>query len=248
MERVLFDHIALGLPRIADAVPFLSGVLGGIPHAGAPSAVFRWGVWRYEGGGMIEALEPRGHDGFLHRFLAQRGPGLHHVTFKVPSTRAACDRARAAGLNPVGFDDSDPSWIEAFLHPKEALGIVVQLAESHGGDGDAGEPPPGVPGAPPPVTVLGLRLRAHSRERADRQWAGILQGVAKETGPDEVTYHWPGSPMRLVVELGPRGDEGPVAIELESPRALGLPAGAHLGLGVTFRLASTSARPSAARA
>jgi hypothetical protein len=54
--------------------------------------------------------------------------------------------------------------------------------------------------------------------------------------------------MRLVVELGPRGDEGPVAIELESPRALGLPAGAHLGLGVTFRLASTSARPSAARA
>jgi hypothetical protein len=148
----------------------------------------------------------------------------------------------------VGFDDSDPSWIEAFLHPKEALGIVVQLAESHGGDGDAGEPPPGVPDAPPPVTVLGLRLRAHSRERADRQWAGILQGVAKETGPDEVTYHWPGSPMRLVVELGPRGDEGPVAIELESPRALGLPAGAHLGLGVTFRLASTSARPSAARA
>ena len=234
MARVLFDHIAIGLPRIADAAPFLSGVLGGVPHAGAPSAVFRWGVWRYEGGGMIEALEPRGADGFLHRFLAQRGPGVHHVTFKVPSARAACERARAAGLSPVGFDDSDPRWIEAFLHPKESLGIVVQLAESHGGDDDPGEPPPGSVGAPAPVTVLGLRLRAHTRERADRQWIGILQGVAEESGPSEVTYRWPGSPMRLVVELDGRGDEGPLAIEIAGPRAPELSAGVVPALGAVF--------------
>jgi catechol 2,3-dioxygenase-like lactoylglutathione lyase family enzyme len=236
VERVLFDHIAIGLPRIADAAPFLSGVLGGIPHSGAPSPVFRWGAWRYEGGGMIEALEPRGDDGFLHRFLVQRGPGVHHVTFKVPSTRAACERARTAGLTPVGFDDSDPLWIEAFLHPKESLGIVVQFAESHGGDDEPGLPPPGVPGAPPPVTVLGLRLRAHSRERADRQWIGIVEGVAEETGRDEVTYRWPGSPMRLVVALDPRGDEGPLAIELASPGGLDLPVGPHPVLGATFSL------------
>ena len=191
-----------------------------------------------------EALEPRGDDdGFLHRFLAQRGPGVHHVTFKVPSTRAACDRALAAGLAPVGLDDSDPRWIEAFLHPKESLGIVVQFAEAHEEGGDPGEPPPGMPGAPPPVRVLGLRLRAHSRERADRQWVGILQGEAEETGRGEVTYRWPGSPMRLVVELEPHGDEGPLAIELESPRALDLPAGAHSVLGATFRLVPTAARP-----
>jgi methylmalonyl-CoA/ethylmalonyl-CoA epimerase len=235
VARVLFDHIAIGVPRIADAAPFLSGVLGGIPLAGAPSAVFRWGVWRYEGGGMIEALEPRGADGFLHRFLAQRGPGLHHVTFKVPSTRAACERARDAGLNPVGFDDSDPRWIEAFLHPKDALGIVVQLAESHGDDGGSGEPPPGVPDAPPPVTVLGLRMRAHSRERADRQWVGILHGVVEETASSEVSYRWPGSPMRLVVELDPRGDEGPLALEVATARPLALSAGPHPVLGATFR-------------
>ncbi len=234
MTGVLFDHIAIALPRIADAVPFLAGVLGGIPDAGRPSAVFRWGTWRFAGGGSIEALEPRGDDGFLHRFLAQRGPGVHHVTFKVPSTRAACDRAVAAGLNPVGFDDSDPRWIEAFLHPKEALGIVVQFAEGHGDDDDPGEPPPGVPHAPPPVTVLGLRLRAHTRERADRQWIGILQGVAEESGRDEVTYRWPGSSMCLVVEVSPRGEEGPLAIEVAGTRPLDLPAGPLPRLGVPF--------------
>lgn len=238
MARVLFDHIAIGLPRIADAGPFLSGVLGGVPDAGRASAVFRWGTWRFEGGGSIEALEPMGDDGFLHRFLAQRGPGVHHVTFKVPSTRAACDRAVAAGLAPVGFDDSDPRWIEAFLHPKEALGIVVQLAEAPGGEDDPGEPPPSVPEAPPPVTVLGLRLRAHTRERADRQWIGILQGVAEGSGGDQVTYRWPGSPMRLVVEVSPRGEEGPLAIEIASARPLDLPIGPHPRLGVTFTLRS----------
>jgi catechol 2,3-dioxygenase-like lactoylglutathione lyase family enzyme len=238
MARVLFDHIAIGLPRIADGVPFLSGVLGGVPDAGCPSAAFRWGTWRFAGGGSIEALEPVGDDGFLHRFLAQRGPGVHHVTFKVPSARAACDRAVAAGLKPVGFDDSDPRWIEAFLHPKEALGIVVQFAEAHGDDDDPGEPPPGAPHAPPPVTVLGLRLRAHTRERADRQWIGILQGVAEESGRDQVTYRWPGSPMRLVVEVSPRGEERPLAIEIASARPLDLPVGPHPRLGVTFSRSS----------
>ena len=237
MERVLFDHIALGLPRIADAAPVLAGVLGGVPDGGRPSGVFRWATWAYEGGGQIEVIEPTGDDGFLHRFLAQRGPGVHHVTFKVPSTRAACDRARALGLNPVGFDDSDPNWIEAFLHPKESLGIVVQLAESRGVETGAEppqQPPPGVPDPPPPLTLLGLRLRAHSRERADRQWGQILQGVVEASGRDAVTYRWPGSPMRLVVELDPRGDEGPLALEFARGRRVPLPAGPHPVLGVAL--------------
>src|SRR5438034_7096706 len=42
-----------------------------------------------------------------------------------------------------------------------------------------------------------------------------------------VIYRWPGSPMRIVVEIDPARDEGPVAIELESVRALALSAGPH---------------------
>ena len=47
-----FDHIAFALPRIADAVPFLVGVLGGVPYSGAQGGPeFRFGTWRYANGG-----------------------------------------------------------------------------------------------------------------------------------------------------------------------------------------------------
>src|SRR5574341_163521 len=144
---------------MADAPAVLVGLLGGTPDYGGPSGVYRFCHWRFRGGGRLEILEPMGTDGFLHRFLRERGPGIHHVTFKVPSLGEACDRARAHGYGIVGYDDSEPGWKQAFLHPKEALGILVQLAESRflGGAGNlrGWTPPAGPPDPPPPVTILG---------------------------------------------------------------------------------------------
>ncbi|PYN81112.1 MAG: hypothetical protein DMD96_10745 [Candidatus Rokuibacteriota bacterium] len=120
MRSIRFDHIALAVPRLVDAQAILVGQLGGESAFGMETDAFRFWHWRYEGGGRLEVLEPAGEDGFLHRFLAQRGPGIHHVTFTVPSLGEACDRARAHGYSIVGYDDSDPEWKEAFLHPREA--------------------------------------------------------------------------------------------------------------------------------
>ena len=181
---IRFDHIAIALSRIADTPAALAGALGGVPDRGAPSGVYRWATWRFAGGGCIEILEPMGADGFLHRFLTRHGPGIHHVTFKVPSLREACERARAQGYAIVGYDDSDPYWAEAFLHPKQALGIVVQIVEQKPRDGVESRwrsPwPPGPDNPPPPVTILWLRMRAWSRERAGIQWERVLGGVGAE--------------------------------------------------------------------
>jgi len=170
VRSIRFDHIALAVPRLVAAQAVLVGELGGEPTFGAVTDAFRFWHWRFEGGGRLEVLEPAGADGFLHRFLAQRGPGIHHVTFTVPNLGEACDRARAHGYSIIGYDDSDPEWKEAFLHPREALGIVVQFAQPGPPSSRAGpprwQPPPGPANPPPPVTMLGLRLRARSRERA----------------------------------------------------------------------------------
>jgi methylmalonyl-CoA/ethylmalonyl-CoA epimerase len=235
---ILFDHIALAVPRMADAPATLVGRLGGVPAYGMSSRFYRFGHWAFANRARIEVLEPLGENGFLHRFIAQRGPGVHHVTFTVPSARQACDRARAAGYDIVGFDDSDPEWIEAFLHPRQALGIVVQIAESHpvpGADSTHGwQAPPGPANPPPPATVLGLRMRAHSVERARRQWSEVLEGVEDARAAGELIYRWPGSPMWIVVELDPARDEGALGIEFTSSRPAERGDIRDAALGVTF--------------
>ena len=241
MPPIRLDHIAIALPRIADARSVLEAVLGGVPERMQPAGAFRWASWTYAGGGRIEILEPLGADGFLHRFLAAHGPGVHHVTFKVPDLDAICRRAEGHGYGIVGRDESDPAWKEAFFHPKQALGIVVQLAEAEAEagaapSGDQGDLSPGRPGAPGPVRIMGLRMRAHSRARALTQWRDILAGeVDEERG---LAFHWPDSPIRILVEIDPTVAEGPLAIELASERALASLADASARLGI--RLAQRS--------
>ena len=238
VDRIVFDHVAVAVPRMADAAPFLSGELGGIPDAGAvrSSSAFAWGTYRFEGGGSIEVLEPLGATGFVQRFLAERGSGIHHVTFKVPSLDEVCSRAEAAGYDIVGRDDSDPEWREAFLHPKQALGIVVQFAQP--GPPDGAEPPSALPAAAPsppaPLTVLGLRMRCQSRERAVTQWGHVLEARMSERSPGRLHFEWPGSFMRLVVDIDPVENEGPLTV-LVRGAGRRLPAGPHPVLGAVFQ-------------
>lgn len=219
---IAFDHIAIALERIASAAPLLGETLGGVVESGRPAGVFRWAAWRFPNGGCIEILEPMGPGGFLHRFLARRGPGIHHVTFRVPSLRKTCERAAAHGYGILGHDDSDPRWAEAFLHPKQALGTVVQLAEARASGGQTRARPHRTP-AGQGIAILGLRTRARSRERAHTQWAQLLRAECTEGTEGELIYRWPGSSMRLAVEIDPTAEEGPMAVEFASDRPVTLP-------------------------
>src|SRR5262245_32435447 len=106
MSRVWFDHIAIGVPRIADVLPFVVGELGGRPAGGGLTRAFAFRQWHF-GGGRLEVLEPAGAPaGFMHRFLDRRGPGVHHVTFEVPDIDATCARAESMGFSVVERDDS----------------------------------------------------------------------------------------------------------------------------------------------
>ena len=150
------------------------------------------------------------------------------MTFTVPSLDEACERARANGYSIVGYDDSEPEWMEAFLHPREAQGIVVQLAETNG-----------VYRAPeaagPSISVIGLRLSARSAERAHAQWGAVVRGERAEDRDGMLVYRWPGSSMRIAVEIDRERDEGPLYIEYSSLRPVPLADGAHPVLGAVFR-------------
>jgi catechol 2,3-dioxygenase-like lactoylglutathione lyase family enzyme len=221
------DHVAIAAWKIADAEDFLERELGGRSYEGGPSPEFRWWQWIFAGGGCLEVLEPSGPPrGFVQRFLERSGPGIHHVTFKVESLGAACERAGRFGYEVVGRHEHASGWKEAFLHPKQALGIVVQLAESP--DWDAGPPAAPVDSA----RLLALRMRA-AEERARRQWGELLGGACEAHGR-ELRFRWPDSPVAIAVDVEAGAAEGPEAIEIAGGRSFALPSGRHPLLGARF--------------
>jgi methylmalonyl-CoA/ethylmalonyl-CoA epimerase len=236
-QSILLDHIAFGVPAIADVVPLVVSELGGRERDIGPGRGFRWAQWKFAGDGALEIIEPAGPPGgFLHRFLAARGPGPHHVTLKLADIRATMDQAKTLGYDVVGFDDSDPDWIEAFLHPKQAQGIVVQLTQARASASDESpRPPPPFPALPSTrpaaARLVGMRLSVSSLDRARTQWEALLRGTPTPEG-DGVVYRWPDSPLRIAVHPDASRGEGPVALELSAERALALPEGPHPVLGL----------------
>jgi hypothetical protein len=132
ISGVALDHVAVAVERWSDAWPRYASDLGGRWASGGTNVGFAPAQLGFSNGGRIEILQPWETDAnpFLRRFLDRRGPGPHHLTFKVPDLVEALETVRARGLSPVGVELSDPMWKEAFIHPRQATGIVVQLAQS----------------------------------------------------------------------------------------------------------------------
>lgn len=157
ISAIDLDHVALAAERWRDLWPQYAGELGGTWLAGGNSTGFASCQVALGGALNLEMLEPFAveDNDFLRRFLDRNGPGPHHFTFKVSDIVAALTTAEAAGYRPVGVNLGDPEWQEAFLHPKDAPGVVVQLAESHGTW--ASEPPPDFPRPHHGATAVLLR-------------------------------------------------------------------------------------------
>ncbi len=131
VERL--DHLALAVHDVRQVLPLLE-LLGATYRTGGHHGTqhFRWVQFDLPTGPKIELLEPldpSAADHFLVRFLETRGEGPHHVTFKVDDIAAAVETAAALGYEIVGRDFSSEHWKEAFIHPKSAHGLLIQLAQ-----------------------------------------------------------------------------------------------------------------------
>jgi len=137
----VFDHVAMAARRIRELLPLYRDVLGGQFYLGGDNVVvgYRGVQLRFADGSKIELLEPLAGSDFLDSFF-RRNPlgGLHHVTFTVPSLAAALAALRGRGYSVHGESRSDPAWQEVFVHPREAHGALVQLAQPGPGHGPAG--------------------------------------------------------------------------------------------------------------
>ncbi len=124
-------HIGIAVDALDRILPFYRDILGmpEVPLAdsdGARIAGLRAGE------SLVELLEADTSDSPIGKFIARRGPGIHHVCFAVDDLPAVLDRCRQAGIRLI--DDVPRMGAEgkhiAFLHPSSTAGVLVELTEA----------------------------------------------------------------------------------------------------------------------
>lgn len=123
-------HLGIAVRRLDDLLPFCRDVLGlaELPLDDADGARI---AGLTAGDALVELLEPKDAASPIAKFLEKRGPGLHHVCFRVDDLDAALQRCRDAGI--VLIDETPRLGAEgkriAFLHPASTGGVLIELTE-----------------------------------------------------------------------------------------------------------------------
>jgi methylmalonyl-CoA/ethylmalonyl-CoA epimerase len=123
-------HVGVAVPDLDAALAFYRDVLGLTPRS-PESADGATIVSLDLGESAIELLVPREPDSPIAKFLARRGPGIHHICYRVPDLDAALAACRRGGYQLI--DESPRTGAGgrriAFLHPKATSGILLELTE-----------------------------------------------------------------------------------------------------------------------
>jgi len=124
-------HIGIAVSSLQDALPHWTGLglvlqsIEEVPTEKVKVAVLLVGTTR------IELLEPTSADSPIAKFLAKRGPGMHHLAFAVGDCQQQITALTAAGaplLDQLPRPGAHGCKV-AFVHPKYLGGVLVELVE-----------------------------------------------------------------------------------------------------------------------
>jgi methylmalonyl-CoA epimerase len=133
--KVTIDHIGIAVSSLEDAFAFYRDALGLVVEA--PEEVQSQRVRAHfipAGETAIDLLEATADDSPIAKYVAKRGPGLHHITLRVDDIAAALVQLKARGVRLI---DDIPRHgahgsLVAFIHPSSAHGVLVELKQAAG--------------------------------------------------------------------------------------------------------------------
>src|SRR5476651_1498124 len=123
-------HIGIAVRGLSESVSFYRDVLGlaDVPLEHADGAKI---AGLAAGPSLVELLEAESPESPIAKFVAKRGPGIHHVCFAVDDLDATLERCRTFGIRLI--DETPRIGAEgkriAFLHPSATGGILVELSD-----------------------------------------------------------------------------------------------------------------------
>lgn len=216
-NAVRLDHVAVAVHDVSATTAALLAHAGAELGASGDAGAFRAAQVRLGATGMVvEVLGPGTSSGFVEAFLDRRGPGPHHLAFRVTDLHAALRRVEAAGFEPVDVVVEADVQQEFFLSPRETGGVLVQVLSRAmsdtayynmvGPDGPLGgrrcgwlavDPPrprPEVPG----VRLDIVEIAQPCMHAARRLLVDALGGVVLDGTIDRLEVAWPGGVVRAV--------------------------------------------------
>lgn len=123
-------HVGIAVRSLDEILPFYRDLLGfpEVPIADSDGARI---AALAAGDSLVELLEAEHPDTPIGKFVAKRGPGIHHLCIAVDDLDGTLDRCRAAGIRLI--DETPRIGAEgkriAFLHPSATAGVLVELTE-----------------------------------------------------------------------------------------------------------------------
>jgi len=123
-------HLGVAVHDLDEAVDTYERLFGAeIEHRGAVEDQGVEAAAVLVGAGRVELLAPLGEETPVGKFLANRGPGMHHVAYEVDDVQAELDRLSAQGAELI---DAEPrrglfGLQVAFVHPDAVHGVLTEV-------------------------------------------------------------------------------------------------------------------------
>ena len=126
------DHIAIVVPDVDQALEFWRDTLG-LPLTGVEDVAEQQSQVAFlpAGDSEVELVKPTTETSGVARFLAKRGPGLHHICFEVDDIDATLAALKARGTRLIDETPREGAGGKrlAFVHPESTNGVLVELYE-----------------------------------------------------------------------------------------------------------------------
>lgn len=131
------DHISIAVKDYQKARRFFQKILGAVPGAGAENydeKIF-WQIFSLGDLSRLELIYPTEQGGLLDKFLKRKKDGgVHHLTIQTPDIRQAKKVLNKYNIPYFGDNEYDGVWKEIFIHPKDAFGVLIQIAQCNPDD------------------------------------------------------------------------------------------------------------------